>query len=97
MSTIPAPLTLSAFAAHAGTGFAVSGLDGVSLHLSEAVPLNAAAPNESQFSLMFRGPAAPLLEQATHVLAHPAMGEFAIFLVPVARDAQGIHYQAIFS
>lgn len=97
MSTTPAPLTLAAFAAQAGTNFAVSGLDGVSLHLFDAAPLNAAAPNDSQFSLMFRGPAAPLLEQATHALAHPVMGEFAIFLVPVARDAQGIHYQAIFS
>jgi len=97
MSTTPAPLTLAAFAAHAGTDFTVDGLEGVSLHLSEAAPLDAAAPNDRQFSLMFRGPAAPLLEQATHALAHPAMGALAIFLVPVGRDAQGVHYQAIFN
>jgi len=87
MSITSSPLTLAGFAAQRDTQFAVAGFDGVALDLFEAVPLDRQAPDEHRFSLMFRGPAQPMLEQATYTLAHAVMGRFAIFLVPVGRDA----------
>lgn len=97
MSTHPQPLALAAFAAQLGTAFAVTEPNGISLQLSEAVPLNSAEPDERQFSLMFRGPAEAPLQQATHTLDHAVLGTLAIFLVPVGRDAAGMQYQAIFN
>lgn len=49
------------------------------------------------FALEFRGPLDPQLGQATYQLVHPELGSLAVFLVPVARDADGMRYQAIFS
>lgn len=97
MSTTSPPPALAGFSAHLDSVFAVSGPDGIALTLVEAAPLARQAPSERQFSLMFRGPAQPVLEQATHALEHPALGALAIFLVPVGRDAHGVQYQAIFN
>ena len=49
------------------------------------------------FSLVFEGPAQPLLPQATYELAHPTLGPLNIFLVPVARSPAGIRYEAVFN
>lgn len=49
------------------------------------------------FSLEFRGPLDPQLGQATYQLVHAELGSLAVFLVPVARDAEGMRYQAIFA
>ncbi|MEW6021171.1 MAG: hypothetical protein AB1807_03415 [Pseudomonadota bacterium] len=89
--------TLSAIAAVCNSAFTVSGLDGLALTLYEALPLAGAAPDEHHFSLGFRGPAAPQLEQGTYTLDHAVLGTLAIFLVPVGRDAGGVQYQAIFN
>lgn len=50
-----------------------------------------------QFSLLFRGPAAPQLGQGTWELDHDGMGELALFLVPLAPDADGPRYEAAFA
>lgn len=97
MSMTPIPPTLAGFAAQRGTVFAVAGVDGVALDLCETAPLDSQMPDEGRFSLMFRGPARPVLQQATHTLEHAVLGTLAIFLVPVGRDAQGVQYQAIFN
>ena len=51
------------------------------------------------FSLMFKGPMQPRLEQGTYTIEHDAMGETALFLVPVVPDKQDgrPRYQAIFT
>ncbi len=49
------------------------------------------------FALRFRGPASPLLEQGTYPFTHPQLGTLALFVVPVARDAAGVDYEAIFN
>lgn len=95
MSTFP--FTLAAFSAHRDTAFAVSDCDGLALLLSEAEPLHAQAPDKRRFSLIFTGPLAPALPQATYTLEHPVLGSLAIFLVPIARGAGGMQYQAIFN
>lgn len=89
--------TLAGFSAQRDSSFAVAGLDGVTLELFEALPLDAQAPHERRFSLMFRGPVQPMLEQATYTLEHPVLGALAIFLVPIGRNAQGVQYQALFN
>lgn len=48
------------------------------------------------FSLEFRGPLDPQLGQATYQLVHAELGSLAAFLVPIARDSEGLRYRAIF-
>lgn len=71
----------------------------VELVLVEATSLGAAPRPalRAPFSLIFDGPHAPAFEQGTYELTHDAIGTQAIFLVPVARDADRTAYQAIFT
>src|SRR5437764_14080846 len=50
-----------------------------------------------RFSVFFKGPADILLPQHVYTLEHEQMGTFDIFLVPVARDASGCRYEAVFN
>ena len=50
-----------------------------------------------QFSLHFRGPAAPALVQRTYRLEHAQLGTLEIFLAPIGRDAAGMIYEAVFT
>lgn len=45
-----------------------------------------------QFSLLFRGSLNMLLPQGIYSLAHPVMGTFELFLVPLGPDAGGAFY-----
>jgi hypothetical protein len=63
------------------------------IHVSE----RKASPPYEQFSIMFCGDVERALKQGMFQLEHPAMGAFDIFLVPVKRDEQGMHYEAIFN
>ncbi len=49
------------------------------------------------FSLLFHGPSDPFLPQRTRTLKHPVLGDFEIFLVPVAQDKDGFQYEAVFN
>ena len=49
------------------------------------------------FSLIFVGPASPILPQATYRLEHDEMGALELFLVPVGCDEVGAQYQAVFA
>jgi hypothetical protein len=57
------------------------------------VPEGARRP----FSLLFRAPDQPDPAQGIRTLAHDELGTHAIFLVPVARESDGLRYQAVFS
>ncbi len=61
------------------------------------VPAASDGVAREPFSLEFRGPLDPQLGQATYQLVHAELGSLAVFLVPVARDAEGMRYQAIFA
>jgi hypothetical protein len=50
-----------------------------------------------QFSLVFRGPVAPVLPQATYRLSHAELGDLDVFLVPVGAESEGIRYAAAFA
>ena len=49
------------------------------------------------FSLLFRGPAESMLPQRSYALSNERTGQIEIFLVPVARDAAGVTYEAVFN
>lgn len=80
--------------------FAVTiGTERLTLTLVEATELKASSRPDirAAFSLMFRGPASPMLPQSTYEFAHPSLGPITIFIVPVGADANSVHYQAIFN
>ena len=89
--------TLAQFSAQCDSVFRVGAEGGAELVLSEAAALHQAPLDERRFSLLFRGPLQPQLAQATHLLEHAVFGELAMVLVPVGRDAAGMHHQAIFN
>lgn len=95
-----APLTLAHFAPLQGQRFDLraEGETAMPVALVEAHPLTAhPGAARAPFSLVFEGPAEPLLPQATYGLVHPALGSLDIFLVPVARSPAGIRYEAVFN
>ena len=49
------------------------------------------------FSLIFRGPMEPLLNQSICRLDNETMGSLEIFLVPIGPDAEGQRYEAVFN
>ena len=95
--------TLATFAPHQGDTFQVPLSEGVSLAmtLNEATPLGAVTTppgaRRAPFSLVFLGPAAPLLPQRIYRLSHPSIGTFDLFLVPLGPGPGGLRYEAIFS
>jgi hypothetical protein len=98
-------LTHDLFAPHVGDRFDVR------LGEDRTLPLDLVETTEStepggrgpdgqtrlQFSLVFRGPAAPALPQATYGLSHAELGELELFLVPSGADADGVQYEAAFA
>lgn len=94
-------LKLESFTPHVGSTFSVA-TDGLPLELTLAeaspagvgeIPSGVRAP----FSLLFRGPAGPILPQSIYRLDHLELGALDIFLVPISADAEGVTYQAVFA
>lgn len=55
------------------------------------------SPRQEQFILTFRAPSDALVEQQIFDLQHEQLGTGIMFLVPVARDANGVTYEAVFN
>jgi hypothetical protein len=94
------PLTIETFRPIVGQAFAVGEEGGalVDLLLVEAQPSDAGAhAPRPAFSLLFHGPADPLLPQATYRFEHPSLGAMEIFIVPLGRDEHGATYEASFA
>jgi hypothetical protein len=91
-------LTIDSFSGRIGQRF---GLDdnGAShdLELVECERLGRTALEREPFSLVFLGPREPVLPQRIYPLAHDELGELEIFLVPIAQDADGVRYEAVFT
>ena len=96
-----ADLTLATFEPLVGDGFALQIGAGegeaIELVLESATKSGEWPGGRDPFSLVFRGPQNPLLPQATYGLRHPGLGLVEIFIVPIASDAAGAAYQAIFT
>ena len=93
-------LTIESFEPHVGTSFRLqTGDRKIELRLTRAAKVmesEAARLNRTPFSLFFLAPV--LLPQQIHRLTHDGFTEpLDIFLVPVARDANGFTYEAVFT
>jgi Domain of unknown function (DUF6916) len=71
------------------------GADPVEVELVGLTPLST--PRQVQFSILFQGPGHVLLQQSIYPVAHDQLGEFELFLVPVARVESGFQYEAVFN
>jgi hypothetical protein len=92
-------LELSDFSEHVDREFAfVAGEKRLTMVLAEAVAASGGQPGgRIPFSLLFLGPADPVLPQAIYDIEHPRLGLLDIFIVPIGKDEHGIRYQAVFS
>ncbi len=96
MEELSAKLARARFEAALDTPFELALSDSgkvLSLQLFE-VTARPAPRDYEQYSALFRGPAEPVLPQATYLMKHPAFGELPLFIVPVARDATSVTYEA---
>jgi hypothetical protein len=97
-------LTHQDFAGRLGEQFELQVPEGppVPLELIEATEGEAAGgrgpegQERRQFSLVFRGPSAPVVPQGTYPLGHAELEGLELFLVPIGPDAEGMRYEAAF-
>jgi len=68
----------------------------IEIELIEVVD-GRSTPRQEQFSLIFRAPQNAPVEERIYPLEHDTLGSGDLFLVPVARDDQGLYYQAVFN
>ena len=54
-------------------------------------------PRQRMYSILFRGPLEMPFQQGSFPLQHEIMGRTILFLVPVAREADGFSYEAVFN
>jgi hypothetical protein len=101
-------LTYASFAPLEGEPFQVQldADDTLELTLASATLLSAqrsgTAPSPSSrqgesFSLVFHGPRARFLPQATYQVTHARLGDFPLFLVPIGADEEHFRYEAVFN
>lgn len=91
-------LTHSTFSQHLNTTFQAEVDDSkqVELQLTEVSNVRR-FPHQEQFSIVFLGPVDTYLGQGTRSLKHNEMGQFDLFIVPIAQDQEGVYYQAVFN
>ena len=99
-----ASLTYQSFAPLVGDTFEVRTTPGavVELVLVDAAEGNLAGgagqdgPPRTQFSIVFHGDVGTPIAQGTYSFSHKGLGEFALFIVPIGVDADGMQYEAVF-
>ena len=78
----------------------MDGAKPVDLRLVAVTP-RPSDPNEAagmeRFSALFSGPLDLFLPQQIYRMAHEDMGEFEIFLVPIAKEKDGFKYEAVYN
>ena len=96
-------LTIDHFSKRVNETFAlhIEGMDAFTLELIEVSPLGSAPADtmlRRAFSVIFRGPAEPVLLQQIYHLTHAEMDDLTLFLVPIGPDRTGgIRYEAVFT
>lgn len=92
-------LNKAAFTENLNTKFRILDKASPAVIEAELVEVEARPSSETheQFSILFRGPAGPCLPQETYEVEHREMGNFDLFLVPIAADQNGTSYEAVFS
>ncbi len=66
------------------------------MRLTEVSALKVYGDFES-YSIIFHGPAQPLLPQGTYPLQHSVLGRQSLFLVPISASEQYCEYEAVMS
>ena len=94
-------LTFESFTSHLNSTFALKlGESSLDLTLTQATkqPVRPyLGMMREPFSLYFRSGSQVVLPQRIYPLAHDAMGRLEVFIVPVAREPEGIVYEAVFN
>src|SRR5262245_4945539 len=98
--------TIATFSGRVGETFCVhlSPDETVDAQLVEVTALGGASASGATtrgkrvpFSLVFQSPPQIRLVQRIYKLAHPSLGVFEIFLVPIGLDERGLRCEAIFT
>lgn len=91
-------LTKEAFQENLNTEFRVQ-LEPSTIVAVELVELleGVSTPRQEQFSLTFRGPFETPFGQGMRDVEHDKMGAFVLFFVPIARNPDGMVYEAVFN
>jgi len=93
-------IPLSAFESAVHGQFRATHADESPIELQLLEVIRPAQPDTAPFecfSLRFIGPPERLLAQGIVRLEHDRLGSFELFLVPIAREAAGIRYEAVFN
>lgn len=97
-------LTENEFSKHVNTKFNVNAeapqpieLELVEVKSYENKDKSGEQSGMERFSVYFKGPSNPFLQQATYSLLHERLGEVVLFLVPIAQDENGFRYEAVFN
>lgn len=91
-------LTAEDFRPHVGTGFRLTDVAGVCELVEVTAQQGSVRPGSRfAFSLVFRGPPQPVMEQRIRRLEHDGMGALELFLVPIGPDDAGMLYEAVFT
>lgn len=90
--------TVDTFSGRVGEPFRLDA-DGsrVDLTLVECTPLGGDGGARAPFSLVFLGGSDEVLPQRIYRFEHDELGAFDLFIVPIARDADGTQYEAVFT
>jgi len=91
-------LTAEDFRPHLSTAFRLMD-ESVECELIEVTAQegSALAGSRVAFSVVFRGPPQPVLEQRIRRLEHDRLGVLELFLVPIGLDDTGMLYEAVFT
>ncbi len=96
-------LTVTDFSQYVDQKFSVhaGGNEPMELVLTEAIEVGA-APEDPQyrqaFSVLFVGPAQPILPQRIYRIEHAEMGTLDLFLVPLGPNRDGlVRYETVFT
>jgi hypothetical protein len=91
-------LTAEDFRPHLGTSFRLADKSAEFELLDVTEREGAAQPGSRlSFSVVFRGPSEPVLEQRIRRVEHDSIGVLELFLVPIGRDGGGVLYEAVFT
>ncbi len=96
-------LTVTDFSQHVDQKFFVhiEGNEPIELVLVEAVEVGTAPEDpgyRQAFSVLFVGPAQPILPQRIYRIEHEKMGELDLFLVPLGPNRDGLmRYEIVFT
>ncbi len=90
-----AAFTLTRFEPLVGSRFTLR-LDNSAELPAQLIDASAGRSGAKSFSLTFEAPAEPALPQRIYRIEHPQLDAMDLFLVPVARTAAGLHYEAVF-